>query len=78
MLYNPNNFSIWMKCMITFPNFIDSNLMESIKKGPRIPPMDERKWSDEDKQKVRLHNKAMYALKLSLPNEIFGFVMKSE
>lgn len=78
ILYNRESFPIWKKRMIAFLNFTDRNLLESIQKGPHIPPIEESKWTEEDEQKVRLDFEAKFTLTLSLPNDIFSFVIHCE
>lgn len=57
---------------------LGSELLETITKGPHIPPMNQTKWSEEDKQKVALEAKAKHILTVSLPDDIYSFVMYCE
>ncbi|KAL4585660.1 hypothetical protein LXL04_010283 [Taraxacum kok-saghyz] len=75
MLLNGDNFYIWKKRMIAFLNFTNSYFLESIKNGPHIPLTEKSKWSEEDKQKIHFDKQATFFLTLSLPNDIFTFVM---
>ncbi|KAL4585659.1 hypothetical protein LXL04_010282 [Taraxacum kok-saghyz] len=59
--------------------YLGSNLLETlIRNGPHIPPMEQSQWSEDDKQKVALEAKAKYALTVSLPDDIYSFVMHCE
>lgn len=70
-LSSVDNFSIWKNRMIGYLNFVDNKLVETIKEG-------RTKLSDEDKQKVGLDYTAMHILSVSLPDEVYHFVMNCE
>ncbi|KAL4585600.1 hypothetical protein LXL04_010223 [Taraxacum kok-saghyz] len=73
-----DNFFIWKNRMIGFLNFVDRRLMQTIKEGPHTPLKEQSRWSDEDELKVALDYKAMHILSVSLPDDIYRFVMNSE
>ncbi|CAH1415872.1 unnamed protein product [Lactuca virosa] len=77
-LSSVDNFSIWKNRMIGYLNFVDSKLVETIKEGRHIPLKERSKLSDEDKKKVGLDYTAMHILSVSLPDEIYRFVMYCE
>ena len=54
--------------MICFLNFIDTKLLEIIKEGR----------DTKDREKTALDYKAMHILSVSLPDDIYRFVMNSE
>ncbi|KAL4585602.1 hypothetical protein LXL04_010225 [Taraxacum kok-saghyz] len=77
--FTSNNFAIWKNRMIGFLNFVDNELLKTIKEGWNVPHVKQRsKWSDEDKQKVALDYKAMHILSVSLPDDIYRCVMYCE